>query len=195
MSYLTTGIIIGVLLIWIGCQELRMQKRREQLSEAEKWHEMALVDALTEIANRAAYASDIKKIKKTIGIKDRSFAVILFDVDNFKNINDTQGHLEGDRVLKACAQMLQEVFSHPGCKVYRIGGDEFAVIARKVPEFAIIDMMQEVRRREENELGVYLSKGYSVYEKAMDFSTMFAQADEMLYADKNSKKIRKADVF
>ena len=62
-----------------------------------------------------------------------SGAVFLMDIDDFKNINDTQGHSFGDHILQAVAQLLEQEVA-PTATVYRFGGDEFVVIVRH--EFA-----------------------------------------------------------
>lgn len=80
------------------------------------WFQM---DGLTDLLDQSTYLSDINQKK--------DMTLILFDIDSFKNINDTYGHLEGDRLLKFIANLIREVFSDIGY-CYRVGGDEFAVI-------------------------------------------------------------------
>lgn len=81
---------------------------------------LGYVDALTGIPNRRAFEEDRKNIPAF-----QTF--ILFDVDNLKQLNDTFGHLFGDKILRSCARILGKATDRVG-KAYRLGGDEFAII-------------------------------------------------------------------
>ena len=177
-------IILFIILIW---QRGKLKEQIVRNNELEKWHKIAFTDDLTGLSNRKAYNEHIREIKakKSSGA---NLAIILFDIDNFKQINDTQGHLEGDRILKECARMLQEVFEDSDSCVYRIGGDEFAVVFEEVQEEYIINALLGIKKYEEKTQSFRLSKGYSLAQGKKDFNKMFELADEMLYADKNSKK-------
>jgi len=95
----------------------------------------------------------------------------------------------GDEVLKYVAKTLCSVFSSPGRgNVYRIGGDEFAVLVRETTESEIIQQLITLRETLERESNVKLSNGYCVIEDDIDIA--FKNADEMLYADKISHKDR-----
>lgn len=183
--FITETIIIIFLLILLLKQRSILHKN--QLVELEKWHHMAFTDDLTKIPNRAAYNRHISKIQKSIGKADKTSGIILFDIDNFKKINDTYGHLEGDRTLQLVSSILTNIFCEPNYCVYRIGGDEFAVIAEDITEQDIVDMLLELRHYENTE-NIYLSKGYSMICSRENIDIAFSRADEMLYADKSSKK-------
>lgn len=182
--------IFGLAVVLLICLLLdnihTLKEQKEQISELTKWHKIALTDDLTQISNRVAYSNRIQELKNTKS-SNANIAIMLFDIDDFKQINDTCGHLEGDRVLKQCAKMLDEVFSYSGCIVYRIGGDEFAVISVGASEERIISALLEIRKRE-NIMGFRVSKGYALFDGKEEFSKVFRRADEMLYADKKSKK-------
>lgn len=175
---LLTGLLILLYKYKKACDQLLKYK------DAEKWHKLAYTDDLTGLLNRASYNKRVREIEKKK--KTDGYGIILIDVDNFKQINDTKGHLEGDAVLKYVANTLKEIFSLPCFKVYRIGGDEFAVIASNVTEDDIICYMMNVRNVLEKNGDIRLSKGYSVIQS--DVKAAFKYADEMLYADKNSRK-------
>lgn len=81
------------------------------------------VDALTDLLNRNSYQFILKKL-------DYRSIIIIFDCNNFKEVNDTYGHLIGDDVLKIIAKEIMNVYSKYGY-CYRIGGDEFAVIFKQ----------------------------------------------------------------
>ena len=178
--------VLTVVLIVVLFAYYRLNRQLRALRDTAKWHRMAFTDDLTDISNRAAYSRHIEELdNKTTRVE---VGIILLDVDNFKLINDHFGHLTGDRILDCVAKLLKEVFCDSHYEVYRIGGDEFAVIAEGVSEDGIIDMLLMLKDRE-TELGdFYLSKGYSMVGSKESFRDAFAKADEMLYADKNSRK-------
>ena len=177
-------IVLFIIVIW---QKNKLNEQLVRNIELEKWHRIAFTDDLTGLSNRMAYSEHIREIKarKSSGA---NLAIILFDIDNFKQINDTQGHLEGDRILKECARMLQEIFEDSDSCVYRIGGDEFAVVFEDIQEEYIINALLDIKKYEEKTRSFRVSKGYSLAQGKKDFREMFYYADEMLYADKKSKK-------
>ena len=187
MTTVVLVFMVFVLFAYLTSEKIRLYKQKKLLSELEMWHKIAITDDLTGIYNRAAYSSHIDNLKSKINANNFSFAIILFDIDNFKAINDTYGHLEGDRVLQICSKMLCNIFSHPDYIVYRIGGDEFAVILQNITENDLIKLLIKVREQERKDIGFKISKGYSFWDKNCDFADVFKQADEMLYADKASK--------
>ena len=155
-----------------------------ELEDVNLWHTLAFIDDLTGLYNRTAYNKHIAEIeKKKIAL---GFGIIIFDIDNFKKINDTQGHLAGDMVLKHVANVLTLVFSLPKYSVYRIGGDEFAVLTENATETQLINAMLEFRKILEKNENITISKGYSVIQG--NVKVAFENADKMLYADKASRK-------
>src|SRR5690606_22373149 len=87
----------------------------------------AMHDALTELPNRAAWDLRIRAIfaKQTPG-SDEKLCVVIGDVDRFKHINDTYGHLAGDKVLKILAKEISSRL-RPGDFMARYGGEEFVI--------------------------------------------------------------------
>lgn len=99
----------------------------ERKEAEEKIKYLANNDALTGIPNRGYLMKELKDILELSASDHLKFAVILFDVDKFKSINDIYGHNAGDEVLKTVAQRLKEAVEEPGV-FGRLGGDEFLVI-------------------------------------------------------------------
>ncbi|MFC6322640.1 GGDEF domain-containing protein [Companilactobacillus baiquanensis] len=87
-------------------------------------------DALTKTGNFAAYTDDIKCFFANSLKKDLPLSMMMFDIDHFKNINDTYGHLAGDHVLQQVSSVVQTVLdaNDPNVKFYRTGGEEFNII-------------------------------------------------------------------
>ena len=99
------------------------EKRRSQ----EQASRLAHYDSLTGLANRFLQSQTLEKILNAPQMQHRSCAVLLLDLDRFKQVNDTLGHPAGDALLKQVAQRLERSIGATG-RVGRLGGDEFQVI-------------------------------------------------------------------
>ena len=116
--------VFGFSVAVIG-QTIAMQILKRRLVRAElRQRTYAALDPLTEIANRRAFDHALALAEEI----EESYAVVLFDLDDFKSINDQYGHPTGDIVLRAVAHAAQRSVRKGDC-LARIGGDEFAVIA------------------------------------------------------------------
>jgi diguanylate cyclase (GGDEF)-like protein len=93
----------------------------------EQLRRLAFHDPLTLLANRALFRDRVEHALAVSKRSDRGVAMLFIDLDNFKSINDSFGHSEGDRVLSASAQRLVQC-TRSGDTVARLGGDEFAVL-------------------------------------------------------------------
>lgn len=150
-------------------------------------YNLAFKDDLTDLFNRNAYIRDLGEYKRK---KSKALWLSIFDIDDFKTINDTHGHLFGDEVLISAAHRLCEIFDKKNNTVYRIGGDEFLVISEGISEDDLINLLLELKNIELKSADFRFSKGYSfVQNKGPEtFDAAFDSADKMLYADKKSKK-------
>ena len=143
-------------------------------------------DPLTQLLNRGSY----DRILNLYLNDGSSFALILVDVDTFKQVNDTYGHAMGDTILKRVAQYLTEVFRSIDY-VCRIGGDEFAIIMVDMTSdlaYTILDKIKEVNARlavAEGEVPpVSLSVGAAFTDSLDGQITLFKAADQALYYTK-----------
>jgi diguanylate cyclase (GGDEF)-like protein len=153
----------------------------------------ARVDTLTEVRNRKGFqealANEIARHER----KGITFCLAYIDCDNFKQVNDNHGHAEGDRLLKAIAQVAVETLRRSDT-VGRIGGDEFAVIlpeTGRTEALFVVDKLQHKLRgvTRLGRWGVSFSIGVAVFDKtpgaaaaAMEF------ADRLMYTAKKSSK-------
>ncbi|MGN1081344.1 MAG: GGDEF domain-containing protein [Acutalibacteraceae bacterium] len=153
----------------------------------ESWYDLAFKDNLTGLLNRNAYNQKIKELEKH---KQKNTWIMLFDIDDFKKINDTKGHLFGDEVLIRASNRLRGIFCARNHNIYRIGGDEFLVISENIGEEEIINLLLQLKDKEIKDNEYRFSKGYSKVESCTTdaLRDAFVNADDMLYADKNSKK-------
>lgn len=172
--------------------------RNSQLKSIDMKHQLELkasVDALTQIANRASFE------EITTGLKDSMLpvALVLVDVDGFKSINDTYGHMVGDEMLKRVAALLKEYFRLTDTAV-RLGGDEFAVVMPGSTEEAydmICGRLNEINRRlqEEPVNGCppsMISAGVAFSERGYK-DELYRFSDKALYESKKGteNKVRK----
>lgn len=87
----------------------------------------AHIDSLTRVANRKRFDAELERVYREFVSDELGFGVLFFDVDKFKNVNDTHGHIAGDAVLVQLARRTSQVVGEMGI-VCRYGGEEFAVI-------------------------------------------------------------------
>jgi len=187
----TVAIVLIFIILKLLLKIRELNKKIKYVDNANMWYKLAVTDDLTGIYNRNAYNLQLGVKKKRM--RDCSRGIILFDVDNFKIINDTKGHLEGDTVLKHVAKNLLEIFHDSRYKVFRIGGDEFSVLSEGVYEEEIVERLIALKKLFESEGDIRLSKGYSIFKDNSEEA--FKCADEMLYADKLSKKMQNSSTI
>lgn len=148
------------------------------------------IDGLTELLNRRAYERCLAGIDKT-----HSAAIFFFDIDDFKLVNDRHGHLFGDVCLSSVAACIKGVFAGTGL-CFRIGGDEFCVIARaKAPdrmEELYAKFLQDIEALRAGEPRLpMVSVGFVFYDcRAGSVEQAVFAADQRMYAFKNQRKKR-----
>ena len=126
---LTNALILNIALILLGWhryKDLNTELQARRISE-EKARRLAEIDDLTGCLNRRSFAERLSILLETGCTEDRSLAVVAVDLDNFKRVNDLNGHLAGDAVLRATAQRIERVLPAGGI-LARIGGDEFLCV-------------------------------------------------------------------
>lgn len=108
------------------CKQLT-DMRQEIDKKADRLHNMAMFDSLTELANRRAFMEYINEALQRDDLTNNSFSLLFIDLDNFKRINDSMGHNAGDELLKIVAQRLRSCVRSSDI-ISRLGGDEFCII-------------------------------------------------------------------
>ncbi len=151
----------------------------------------AIKNYLTGLYNRSFIFESLTKILEMIKRNGkRIYCIVYIDLDNFKWVNDTFGHHEGNRVLKRVAEPIQRNLK--GDIVRRIGGDEFMVIIYDCPRNRIIKHLESLTRNIENSLSLYgISLSYGIVEipkDGVELDTLLKLADERMYEMKRFKQ-------
>lgn len=154
----------------------------------------AETDDLTQLLNRRGFQRRLEGEANRSARTGRSLAVAFLDCDDFKTINDTQGHVVGDRLLQTIAQTLERNVRNYD-SVARMGGDEFAVLFPEMPSDQaqgtadrMVAAVRSAMQAQNWDLGV--SAGVVVFEQPGDVEEMLAAADREMYAVKRSGKGR-----
>lgn len=149
-------------------------------------------DQLTGLSNRRGFNEDLKKAVANAPERG-SFYVFVFDIDNFKNVNDTHGHLAGDRMLHAVGRLASDAFNEKG-SVCRWGGDEFAgyYFGDKQDVTQTLEHFFEVVRKDPlcQLYNTTVSLGMTCAHEADNADTLIYRADQALYKAKGSGKNR-----
>ncbi len=125
-------------------RELRdMLVRRERKEANETIYRFAYTDSITDLPNRILFHEKVEKAVKDTKRDQHSMALLLMDLDRFKDVNDTLGHDQGDALLKQIGQRLQNVLVAPNI-VARIGGDEFGIL---LPRIAAADDVKHIIKK------------------------------------------------
>jgi len=162
------------------------------LDAAAQFEEMRFLadhDPLTRLFNRRVFSQQLEAEAARFARYDRPFSLIVADLDGFKGLNDSRGHLAGDRALEAFAQLLLA-----GCRevdgIYRIGGDEFALVLPEVGADEAAAVVERLRAAvastdDERLAGLGASFGRASCPPDGDNpDVLFRRADTAMYADK-----------
>lgn len=177
----TAGMVLSLAVE--GAQRQEAESRIEQLA----WY-----DSLTGLPNRNLLRESMRDMIMTAANRRRRIAVMLTDLDRFKDVNDTLGHLVGDALIKSAAQVLHDTVGDAGM-VARLGGDEFVVLVNEFEhrqEVALLaariaqalnrtDLVPQVDTQVSASIGVALFP-----EHGRDMSTLLKNADSAMYQAK-----------
>ncbi len=182
---------------------------RQELSEADQ---RSLTDPLTGLGNRRKFDEDIHSSLALHSRGKINAAVILIDMDKFKEINDTLGHVYGDAALKEVAKAITSSIREED-RAYRFGGDEFAALVNLGKNVVAEEVIDLIISRIEFHAGstliegnghsarLWISAGYAIASDKFrgirrhiandDVTALLDEADRMLYMVKNDKKSKR----
>ncbi len=167
----------------------RLHEREKEL------HFSANSDSLTGLRNTTAYKNWVAEFDKEIKNGNVYFAVVVFDLNNLKETNDTYGHDLGDKLIACAAKVISVIFKRS--PVFRIGGDEFLVVLRQ----SDLDSCEELFARldetcentiidEKAKITISIARGFAMFDPDTDscFNDVFKRADNAMYENKRKHK-------
>lgn len=165
--------------------------------KAQSLMERAQRDMLTKLYNKGSSQEYIQAVLAS-NVPGKMAALMIIDLDNFKHMNDTMGHLFGDALLSEVAHSIQKQFRSEDI-VGRVGGDEFLVFLGQIPNTAlaeqkavqVMEAIGEMAVQELTEVELSCSIGIAIYpECGQTYHELFQRADQALYRAKNQGKGR-----
>ena len=171
-------------LIWVWSREERLRKLQREADE----------DSLSGLRTRRRFEQEVRAAMARSRRDGSTGALLMLDLDRFKNVNDSYGHPAGDRLIEEVAQVLRRR-TRAGDILGRLGGDEFAVAlptcrpdeANVVAE-AIVGAIREHKPVDEEVDSVTVSVGVAVFgiDPLMSYATLVSEADTAMYAAKDA---------
>ncbi len=183
-SLLSSGYVLNLIIFVVFTVFIAFRKYQQNESDyvvTKKLQSLSYHDQLTNIKNRYALQIDLKNI-------DPNFCFGIFDIDNFKIINDTYGHDFGDACLKEIAYQLNVNFKD---KAYRYGGDEFVVISYENQNVILskCEAINNALKEKFPEKNIRVSAGFYFQKNSAEtYEDYFRNADNALYKAKESRK-------
>jgi diguanylate cyclase (GGDEF)-like protein len=159
----------------------------------ERMQQMAITDGLTQLANRRSFDRSLDRELQRATRTDGRLSVVLLDIDHFKVLNDTHGHLVGDNVLRDIAAALAEC-GREYDTIARYGGEEFAAVLPGCSSALAVQVADRLRRAVEEastEVPVTASCGVATYPyDGADIDSLLGAADRALYSAKRAGRNR-----
>lgn len=181
----------------------QLQETNSQLAQKnENLKELATTDRMTGLLNHEEFVNDLTSLIKQFKRQEIPFAFGIFDIDNFKKVNDTYGHLFGDHVIKTIAQILKATTREGVDTTYRYGGEEFALLIRSPKEHEPGMAMERIRSQIEKtamesdsvSMHVTISGGVGLYQTGMGQDQFVEAVDGALYHSKRNGKNQITDI-
>jgi diguanylate cyclase (GGDEF)-like protein len=155
-------------------------------------------DPLTGALNKVAFDEELR-VAMSGKTQEEELSLVLFDLDHFKSVNDTHGHTAGDKVLREVASAVRTLVDDGPHRFARVGGEEFAVIARGLGRGGASNLAETIRTAvasstfefEGTVIPVTLSLGVAEFsDTEQSARDLYERADKQLYAAKHSGRNR-----
>ena len=171
-------------------------KYQELAKSNENLKNLAIRDRMTNLFNHAEFEENLARQITIYRRNQEPFSLVLGDLDDFKQVNDTYGHLVGDRVIRNTADTLVRLLRAEIDSVYRYGGEEFAILMRNTPESIGTMVMDRFRAKLEvsavqangTDLNTTMSIGVGGFNPQWQMEELIAKVDQALYCAKRAGK-------
>ena len=179
--------------------KLRVRNQIQIVNQLRTIERLSMIDQLTNIPNRRSFDDRLNMEWKQAKREQTPISLLLMDLDNFKNLNDTYGHQQGDIVLQKVACIFPKSFRRPGDFAARWGGEEFVALLPNTPLDGAIEIAEKIRSDIEQtvfktadgiETRVTLSVGVNslIPTNETSIDAFFSKADRALYSAKEAGK-------
>ncbi|MDD5195717.1 MAG: sensor domain-containing diguanylate cyclase [Candidatus Omnitrophica bacterium] len=171
----------------------------ERANLMRRMEELAIKDPLTGLFLRDHFFSRLNNEAKRDAIKQTGLGMIMLDIDDFKKINDTYGHVVGDIVLRRIAKILKETLGEAGNCICRFGGEEFVAMVVEANKEKILTMAEAIRKNAQDtavsfrrkDVCFTVSLGVAFHpDDGIEISNLVDEADRLLYKAKREGKNR-----
>ncbi len=180
------------LIVGINDVDDEVKQEEEYIRHISEARMSASIDALTGVKNRHAYLEAEDRLNNQIANRrGTEFGVVLLDVNDLKRINDTLGHSAGDQYIRDACKIICDTFKRS--PVFRVGGDEFAVIAQGSDYASIEELVGRMNDRNAkaiHEGGIVIACGMAKYDGDESVESVFERADQSMYKNKSELKTR-----
>jgi len=202
-KFLPDAIIAFVILIASGiiCSLLiKYQNEKSDLIYKAHLQQLELQDQINKDQKTGLYGhgmlmNTLHNMVKASQDTNNPLTLAIIDIDDFKKVNDTHGHLRGDKVILTLATLMQENDCE-NCFLSRFGGEEFAIIFNGIDEVYAFEFLENLRMKFEKQTVSYsndaitLSAGIATWKPGLDCDALFNNADTAMYGAKTSGKNR-----
>ena len=172
------AVLLLVYFIWTFIMVNQLEKSTIEIEEKRKaFEQLSYNDTLTLLYNRNKYNQVLEEFKTA---RPHNIGVAFFDLNCLKHVNDEQGHSAGDELLQNTAKLIVSVFPD---KTFRIGGDEFVVIAKDIDEQTFCSKIEDLSKMLSDH-SISVSIGEAWEDSSNDMKEIFKKADEKMYAEK-----------
>ena len=130
--------------------KLRVQNQSQIINQIRTINTLSMTDTLTGIGNRRFFNNVVSSEWKRAKRMQTNISFMILDIDNFKNYNDSYGHLQGDVVIKELAAIMKSELERASDKIARWGGEEFAIVLPETSLSGAIKVAEDIRKRVEN---------------------------------------------
>ncbi len=196
IRYMTIlGVVGGVFIMFQLMVIMKMYSKKYTINyRAGLNKKLAFTDTLTRLLNRNAFENDIEEVEK----HGKNMMLMILDINNLKDINDTFGHNAGDLIINSLADILHRAKRHFNkVKAYRIGGDEFVLTAFDIDENYAQNLAEYLNenasefRKENNEIPLSFGMAYELsdIDERFNIHEFIQIVDEKMYEDKKIKKM------